>query len=182
MRYLFAARHGDYSGNDRYDEKDELTPRGINQIKTLALAIRKITGSDNICLSSTDARRVIQSAEILQRELNISDYTCVWGRDETGQIIEDTAFKIYSSKEKIYRAMIFVSHECPTAENASYIAARVGFDEKSIGAIRYLDGLGTGRALALDLEQKTFTIIPEIKKPVIKKVEIKSVNEEPPAF
>ena len=174
MRYLFAARHGDYEG-DPDSDKDKLTSFGEEQIKHLAKTINNMVGSNPICLASTHANRVVQSAGILQQELNIKDYFKV--NEQSRDLPE-----LYAVKKELYHAMIFVSHECPTAENASYVAALAGYDKKSIGDIRYFCGLGTGRALILDLEQKTFTIIPEIEKPVIKKVRTESFEDIPLVF
>jgi phosphohistidine phosphatase SixA len=170
MRYFISARHGDYSGDDRADERDELTPKGIMQIKNLAGAVKSIVGSDNICLASTNARRVIQTAGILQKELNISDYIQVSGRNERGEIAKDTAFKIFSSKEGLYQAMIFVTHELPASKNAGYIAMKRGFSDEIVFGLDFGCCLDTGHAVLLDLEQKTHRVIPEIKPAPKKRV------------
>ena len=166
MRYFISARHGDYTGEDRSEDMDELTPRGIKEIKDLAQEIKKLTGLGNICLASTDAKRVVKSAEILRAELDISDYTSVYGRDENGEIARDTAFKIYSSKEGLYSAMIFVSHDMPVSTNAGYIAMKRGFKEELVSDLVWGCSLNTGNAIVLDLEQKTYNIIREVKIPV----------------
>lgn len=68
MKKIILVRHGDYREND-----ESLTTWGIEDVKNLALQLKKITQGTKVSLFSSPAKRTIESAEIIGKELEIKN-------------------------------------------------------------------------------------------------------------
>lgn len=158
MRYLISARHGHYD-----DSTGDLTPKGLGQIEELASAIKDIMDPNSLCMTCAGEKRVVQTAETLAKKLGISELHHLGPENYlikgTYRIREDLIFEADNSWAKEYSALIFVSHECPTLENARYLAEKTDFDKKQIRELNIMQ-LFEGKAVLLDLKQKTLKTIP----------------------
>lgn len=178
MRYLISGRHGHYD-----DCTGDLTSKGLEQIEDLASAIKDITDPNSLCMTYAGERRVVQTAETLAKKLGISDSRRIdsdtYLIKGTYSIRGDLAFEAYKSWAKEYSALIFVSHELPTIDNTYKFAEKMHFDKKVLERFIRM-GLNEGRAILLDLEQKTFKTIPSEK--IIHRTKITPSDNTPLAF
>ena len=165
MKHLFLVRHGEYD-----DEKDKrLNDEGKRQIKILSEAIENILESSSAYIVSSSAQRAIDSAEILAVRLGIpgkiekAPYLWAGASGPSGNFSYDDTWdgviRFIEERQAIADGLILISH-CELFRDG-YV---YHFIHKKLGDKSGPMGIGKGKAVHIDLEGKTYQIIPPNRK------------------
>jgi phosphohistidine phosphatase SixA len=151
MKHLFIARHGSYSGphNNHY----YLNSCGINEIKILSKDIKEILNGGSVKVISSVIDRAVESSEVLIKQLGLSEFEkipylgdCVLKNDKLIEIVNQRKYDI--------DGIIMMGHfELTKNFPIYYIKTEFGKDE-------YIRDLEKGEAIHLNLEEKTYQILP----------------------
>jgi len=157
MKNIIAARHGDYNEEEEGDYN--LTPIGRKQLITLAEFMKDNFGG-TFYFASSPVTRVMQSAEILRDYLDtdrtiktLYELNCEYDNlfPEQAEAIHQAMLKLRENADNL----ILVGHYATAIDYSKYFMQHVWGRSASI------DDLKKGRAIHLDLENRTQRIIPK---------------------
>jgi len=142
MKKLVLLRHGSYSG-------DHLNDLGRQQIKNLALQLKKLINGDNLSIITSPAIRAVESAQILSSFFGVK-YEVNKVFLSGGQYHEDLpkALEIIRTKEKV-AVLIIVTHYEYLEKFPHY------FGKEELGSFFYTDTVDKGEALVIDYQEKS---------------------------
>ncbi len=158
MKHLFVVRHGDYGGDDRINDY------GRQQMETLGKAMKQILNGSSAYLFSSTAPRALDSSQILAVQLALSpefeQIPYLWSgsdapRDsyyynrDLGRLM-----KIVTERKDKADGLVMVTHLEIAEDFPSYFLEKEFEQNTRIGEIL------TGRAVHLNLEDRTYQILP----------------------
>ena len=162
MKHLFIARHGNYGHNNRLDRY------GREQMNLLGNSIRAILDGDSVYIVSSTALRALDGAYLLKAQLAsphpVEQVPYLWS---DGDAPRDGFYwcpnleKLMSLVDKWrHRAdgLIVVCHFAVAEEFTRY------FLEKEFGQRTHMGGLAKGTAVHLNLEQRTYQVLPKVHR------------------
>lgn len=158
MKHLVIVRHGDYAVGGVLSEK------GKKQINGIALQLANISHFKKAVILSSPAPRALESAEIIQQKLGISELVEIpffrsdttapaptYYRDRDPSKVLDIINQ-YSDADVV----IVVSHLELVNEFPRF------FSRNSFGKFWNLPELQKGQAIHIDIEKKTFKVLKDI--------------------
>ena len=169
MKNIIAIRHGDYNEDEEGDYN--LTPDGRKQIITLAEFMKDNFGG-TFYFASSPVTRVMQSAEILRDYLDtdrniqtLYELNCEYDNlfHEQAEAIHQATLNLNGNNYAVGNFklkgkednLILIGHYATAIDYSKYFMQHEWRQSANI------DNIGKGRAIHLDLENRTQRIIPE---------------------
>jgi len=157
MKHLFVARHGNYGWDDRLDNY------GTRQMEALGKAMKEILNGGSVRVISSTAPRALDSSEILIAQLDLPEFEQIpylWSGNDAPEDSYywnpdgDKLVGIVNERRKGIDGLVMVTHLEVAEEFPSH------YFKKEFGRNEYIGEISKGQAVHLDLEGKTYQILP----------------------
>jgi len=159
MKHLFVARHGDYGRDDR------ISDYGCRQMEALGKAIKQILNGRSAYLFSSTAPRALDSSQILAAQLALptefEQVPYLWsGNDAPRNSFYfspslDRLMGLVAERRDKADGLVMVTHLEVTEDFPSH------FFQKEFGQDKRIGEISKGQAVHLDLETRTYQILPK---------------------
>jgi phosphohistidine phosphatase SixA len=169
MKHLFVARHG-YYGDDHRLDRD-----GVVQMELLGDAIKEILRGESAHIVSSTALRALDSAVVLASRLglppgngSVEQMPYLWsGGDSPAESwyhdfskeAPDKLLAVVNERRERAEGLVLMTH----LEIAEYLPSL--FYNREFGQQVRMRELSKGEAAHIDLEQRTYQMLPRVAKP-----------------